>query len=127
MIASNIWEEILSRVQAKVNRHSFYTWFKPTAFVADDGFDRDRACAERALQRLDYQALFRRHRRSARRSAPNGSAGEFRRERNARSRSAVQPRRAHRRSRAANRTDRNQNERYEEPLPPVHADVVGRA
>ena len=37
MIVSNIWEEILSRVQAKVNRHSFYTWFKPTAFVADDG------------------------------------------------------------------------------------------
>src|SRR4029453_15737138 len=37
MIASNIWEEILSRVQANVNRHSFYTWFKPTAFVADDG------------------------------------------------------------------------------------------
>lgn len=37
MIASNIWEEILSRVQAKVNRHSFYTWFKPTAFVADNG------------------------------------------------------------------------------------------
>jgi chromosomal replication initiator protein len=37
MIAINIWEEILSRVQAKVNRHSFYTWFKPTSFVADDG------------------------------------------------------------------------------------------
>ena len=37
MIASNIWDEILSRVQAKVNRHSFYTWFKPTAFVGDDG------------------------------------------------------------------------------------------
>src|SRR5688572_20338179 len=37
MIASNIWEEILSRVQAKVNRHSFYTWFKPTSFIADDG------------------------------------------------------------------------------------------
>src|SRR5215203_1002831 len=37
MIASNIWEEILSRVQAKVNRHSFYTWFKPTSFVADNG------------------------------------------------------------------------------------------
>jgi chromosomal replication initiator protein len=36
MIA-NIWEEILARVQAKVNRHSFYTWFKPTSFVADDG------------------------------------------------------------------------------------------
>jgi chromosomal replication initiator protein len=37
MIASNIWEDILSRVQAKVNRHSFYTWFKPTSFVGDDG------------------------------------------------------------------------------------------
>lgn len=37
MIASNIWDEILSRVQVKVNRHSFYTWFKPTAFVTDDG------------------------------------------------------------------------------------------
>src|SRR5690348_9977790 len=37
MIATNIWEDILSRVQAKVNRHSFYTWFKPTSFVADDG------------------------------------------------------------------------------------------
>ena len=37
MIATNIWEDILSRVQAKVNRHSFYTWFKPTTFVADDG------------------------------------------------------------------------------------------
>ena len=45
MIASNIWEEILSRVQAKVNRHSFYTWFKPTAFVADDG--RTVTCASR--------------------------------------------------------------------------------
>src|SRR3989337_356130 len=37
MIASNIWEEIRARVQAKVNRHSFYPWFKPTSFVADDG------------------------------------------------------------------------------------------
>ena len=37
MNASNIWDEILARIQAKVNRHSFYTWFKPTAFIADDG------------------------------------------------------------------------------------------
>ena len=37
MIATNIWEDILSRVQGKVNRHSFYTWFKPTAFIGDDG------------------------------------------------------------------------------------------
>jgi chromosomal replication initiator protein len=37
MSATNIWELVLSRVEAKVNRHSFYTWFKPTAFVSDDG------------------------------------------------------------------------------------------
>src|SRR5215470_2916170 len=32
----NLWEEILARVETMVNRHSFYTWFKPTAFVAAD-------------------------------------------------------------------------------------------
>ncbi|HKT81385.1 MAG TPA: DnaA N-terminal domain-containing protein, partial [Vicinamibacterales bacterium] len=33
----NVWEQILARVETKVNRHSFYTWFKPTSFVRDDG------------------------------------------------------------------------------------------
>ena len=33
----SIWDQILSRVETKVNRHSFSTWFKPTAFVADGG------------------------------------------------------------------------------------------
>jgi chromosomal replication initiator protein len=33
----NIWDRVLTRIEAKVNRHSFYTWFKPTAFVADEG------------------------------------------------------------------------------------------
>src|ERR1035437_8763465 len=37
MTTSNIWDAILARVHVKVNRHSFYTWFKPTSFVADDG------------------------------------------------------------------------------------------
>src|ERR1700752_153410 len=37
MITGNVWDDILVRVQAKVNRHSFYTWFNPTSFVADDG------------------------------------------------------------------------------------------
>ena len=32
----NLWDEILSRIETKVNRHSFYTWFKPTSFVAAD-------------------------------------------------------------------------------------------
>src|SRR5438445_10800250 len=32
----NVWDQILARIETKVNRHSFYTWFKPTAFVAED-------------------------------------------------------------------------------------------
>jgi chromosomal replication initiator protein len=35
MIGSNTWDQVLARVETKVNRHSFYTWFKPTAFVAE--------------------------------------------------------------------------------------------
>jgi chromosomal replication initiator protein len=43
MSASNIWDQVLARIETKVNRHSFYTWFKPTAFVADrDGSIRVR-------------------------------------------------------------------------------------
>src|SRR5687767_14061884 len=36
VMAGNIWDRVLSRIEAKVNRHSFYTWFKPTSFVADE-------------------------------------------------------------------------------------------
>jgi chromosomal replication initiator protein len=32
----NLWDEVLARIETKVNRHSFYTWFRPTAFVAED-------------------------------------------------------------------------------------------
>jgi chromosomal replication initiator protein len=37
MTTGNIWEQILSRIETKVNRHSYYTWFKPTTFVSDAG------------------------------------------------------------------------------------------
>jgi chromosomal replication initiator protein len=33
----NLWDEILARIETKVNRHSFHTWFKPTSFLAEDG------------------------------------------------------------------------------------------
>ena len=33
----NVWEEALSRVESKLNRHSFYTWFKPTSYIKADG------------------------------------------------------------------------------------------
>jgi chromosomal replication initiator protein len=35
MSGSNIWDQVLARIETKLNRHSFYTWFKPTAFVAE--------------------------------------------------------------------------------------------
>ena len=36
-MASSVWNDILSRIEAKVNRHSFYTWFKPTRLVDETG------------------------------------------------------------------------------------------
>ena len=43
MSGSNIWDHVLARIETKVNRHSFYTWFKPTAFLAErDGAIRVR-------------------------------------------------------------------------------------
>jgi chromosomal replication initiator protein len=29
----NLWDQILARVEEKLNRHSFATWFRPTSFV----------------------------------------------------------------------------------------------
>ena len=34
---ASIWDQVLTRIETKVNRHSFYTWFKPTTLVADAG------------------------------------------------------------------------------------------
>ena len=36
-MAFSIWDQVLARVETKVNRHSFYTWFKPTSFISDSG------------------------------------------------------------------------------------------
>jgi chromosomal replication initiator protein len=37
MAALSIWDQILGRIEAKVGRHSFHTWFKPTSLLTDDG------------------------------------------------------------------------------------------
>ena len=36
-MAGNIWNQALALIETKVNRHSFYTWFKPTSFLQDEG------------------------------------------------------------------------------------------
>jgi chromosomal replication initiator protein len=35
MTAVNVWDAVLARIETKINRHTFYTWFKPTAFVSE--------------------------------------------------------------------------------------------
>jgi chromosomal replication initiator protein len=37
MSGSSIWDQVLGRIEAKVGRHSFHTWFKPTSLLADEG------------------------------------------------------------------------------------------
>jgi chromosomal replication initiator protein len=32
----NIWEQVLARIETKVGRHPFYSWFRPTSFVSED-------------------------------------------------------------------------------------------
>jgi chromosomal replication initiator protein len=34
---ATIWDQVLARVETKVNRHTFYTWFRPTTLVTDGG------------------------------------------------------------------------------------------
>jgi chromosomal replication initiator protein len=36
-MAVSIWDQVLGRIETKVNRHSYYTWFRPTSFVSDSG------------------------------------------------------------------------------------------
>ena len=34
---SNIWDRILARIETKVNRHTFYSWFKTATLASDEG------------------------------------------------------------------------------------------
>jgi chromosomal replication initiator protein len=37
MSSATIWDQVLSRIEDQVGRHSFSTWFKPTSLLADAG------------------------------------------------------------------------------------------
>ncbi len=37
MPSTTIWDQVLSRIEDQVGRHSFSTWFKPTTLLADAG------------------------------------------------------------------------------------------
>ena len=64
-MTGSIWDQVLARIETKVNQHIYSTWFKPTSFVADDGAAAPHPGAQRALQQLAEQALLGRPRRSA--------------------------------------------------------------
>jgi chromosomal replication initiation ATPase DnaA len=36
-MSENLWDDVLARVEGKINRHSFATWFRPTSYLAQDG------------------------------------------------------------------------------------------
>jgi chromosomal replication initiator protein len=37
MESHNVWDDILARIETKISRHGFYTWFKPTSFLSKVG------------------------------------------------------------------------------------------
>lgn len=37
MTASTVWDQVLSRIEDQVGKHSFSTWFKPTSLLTDGG------------------------------------------------------------------------------------------
>src|SRR6186997_711288 len=37
MPSATIWDQVLSRIEDQVGRHSFSTWFKPTSLLTDAG------------------------------------------------------------------------------------------
>ncbi|HXV75550.1 MAG TPA: chromosomal replication initiator protein DnaA [Candidatus Polarisedimenticolaceae bacterium] len=36
MIPKNTWDRVLGRIESKISRHSYKTWFKPTGFLDED-------------------------------------------------------------------------------------------
>jgi chromosomal replication initiator protein len=36
-MAGTVWDDVLGRIETKVNRYSYYTWFRHTSLLADDG------------------------------------------------------------------------------------------
>ena len=36
-MSDTLWDDVLARVEGKVNRHSFATWFRPTTYLSLDG------------------------------------------------------------------------------------------
>ena len=36
-MAGTVWDDVLGRIETKVNSHTYHSWFVPIAFARDDG------------------------------------------------------------------------------------------
>src|SRR6185295_7266004 len=36
-VSATVWDQVLSRIEDQVGKHSFSTWFKPTTLLSDAG------------------------------------------------------------------------------------------
>src|SRR6188472_3541897 len=36
-MANSVWTDVLARIETKVNKFSYYTWFRQTSLASDDG------------------------------------------------------------------------------------------
>src|SRR5712692_6486583 len=36
-MTGSIWDKVLGRIETKVNRYSYYSWFKNTSLLSDEG------------------------------------------------------------------------------------------
>ena len=36
-MTGTVWDKVLGRIETKVNKYSYYTWFRDTSLLEDDG------------------------------------------------------------------------------------------
>ena len=65
-MARTIWNDVLERIQTKVNNYTYQTWFEPTSLFQDTGSTLVIQVARPDGRRMDDEALHRVDRRSAR-------------------------------------------------------------
>ena len=74
-MSDTLWDDVLARVEGKVNRHSFATWFRPTTYLSLDGVHAAHRGAERPVPGVAEQELPRRPPGGPRRGSASRRSG----------------------------------------------------
>ena len=53
-MASTVWADVLARIETKVNKYSYYTWFKQTTLARDDGRTLTFSSGGKTIVRYNY-------------------------------------------------------------------------